>query len=528
MFGGAVCQAQNFNESVEVTNDLVVDLSGSTRKTIDMEVPDSVSRFDLNFDYSVFAKPYQGAYEFTPYNVLFRPVTALEKRPQLYLSAGAGYAFTPELTAVWSPRTKKGKFYLDIYQDFDGYLGKYNGNGSYYSGYDLNELFGVHGRSFLKYLDLDFNAFYNGIWARDFALSGMGYQSFGGQLTLGSGDREVKALAWAVNADYHLGIESDAPASFTENAVKVSGFFAPVFVRNIDPAWNLKIDYKAGGVFFGGDVNDSAGYLSLEPKVEYAKDKVHARAGFKFWFCEGVGVIPDVEVSYLMFKKSLNLYAGVTGDTFINSYYDYKTANHHFSSQYFTSETAGAYVSQAREIVNAHIGVRGCVSSYLEYGAKAGYAIRANSPLYGLVDADSNQALLVLGKYGYWYVNPSVTWKSRSVEVNADALFRDVKLKGDYDVFTPESFRAHLDVTCNSMNRMFAGISLDYVGPRTSQVYASRPGYFDLGLHAEARLTSEITLWLRGGNLLNQKVEDVPFTGRRLPCATLGIRMILR
>ena len=51
---GAGLSAQTFNETVEVTNDLLVDMSGSERKTVEMEIPDSLSEFRLNFDYSVF------------------------------------------------------------------------------------------------------------------------------------------------------------------------------------------------------------------------------------------------------------------------------------------------------------------------------------------------------------------------------------------------------------------------------------------------------------------------------------------
>ena len=69
----AVSFGQNFNPTVEVTNTYQGNASEVHKPLLGMNVPDSLLRFDLDFDYEVFEKPYQGAYSFKPYMLNMRP-----------------------------------------------------------------------------------------------------------------------------------------------------------------------------------------------------------------------------------------------------------------------------------------------------------------------------------------------------------------------------------------------------------------------------------------------------------------------
>lgn len=521
----AVVSAQNFNESVEVTNDLIVDLSGSQRKTVEMAVPDSISKFNLNFDYSVFAKPYKGAYEFTPYNVLFRPVSAQEKSPLFYLDAGAGFTFSPQFQAIVSPRLGK-KFYMDIYQDFDGYVGPYSGKDGKYRGYDLDEVFGVHGRAFLKPFDLSFNTFYEGIWAKDFALNGQGFHSVTAQLYLTSERAGAKYLDWNLGLDYHFARENAAVSALDENTFHFKGALSPVALKAKFPQWRAVVNYDGGFSAVRGAFSDDLLYIGFNPRAEYAGEKFSSTLGFKMGTCDGFYIFPDVEFSYKLFKSSLQLYLGVSGENTEHTYYGYKTGSHHFSGEYFRSD--GNVLSATKEWMNAYVGFRGVLSSYLEYSLKGGYAIRRNASLYSLAEASSMQAIVSKVDYNCFYLTPSLHWNSRSFEINADAFYQGVKTKDETDAFLPSAFRAYGDFTYKSMGRIFVGFSLNYMGERASGVYGSLPSYLDLGLHADCRLTPELTLWLRADNLLNQKIEDVPFTAHLWPSVTAGLRLVLR
>ena len=55
---GSQAFAQNLNPTVKVTKIYSGILNDVSKPELSMEVPDSIKRFDFNFDYSVFDSPY--------------------------------------------------------------------------------------------------------------------------------------------------------------------------------------------------------------------------------------------------------------------------------------------------------------------------------------------------------------------------------------------------------------------------------------------------------------------------------------
>ena len=85
--------AQNLNPTVEVTNTYKREASGIEKPDQLLPLPDSVSRFNYDFDYTVRSTPYRGSYEFKPYNVQLRPNARPETQSTLFAKIGAGYGF---------------------------------------------------------------------------------------------------------------------------------------------------------------------------------------------------------------------------------------------------------------------------------------------------------------------------------------------------------------------------------------------------------------------------------------------------
>ena len=109
----AAAVAQNLDPTVVVSRDYEGKLMEVHKPKIEMAVPDSVLRFDLEFDYSVSDSPYKGAYDFTPYVLDMKPSPTYRHNSRLYLNAGAGYQFHPELDLVWSPALKSEAFKMN-------------------------------------------------------------------------------------------------------------------------------------------------------------------------------------------------------------------------------------------------------------------------------------------------------------------------------------------------------------------------------------------------------------------------------
>ena len=82
----AVCEsahAQELDPTVVVNRTYEGQLVDVNKPSFNMMVPDSVTRFDLDFDYTVFEKPYRGSYEFNPYLLKMQPSSAAQKLRQM-------------------------------------------------------------------------------------------------------------------------------------------------------------------------------------------------------------------------------------------------------------------------------------------------------------------------------------------------------------------------------------------------------------------------------------------------------------
>ena len=121
----AVSFGQNINPTVEVTNIYQGNPSEVHKPQLGMAIPDSLMRFDMDFGYEVFEKPYQGAYNFKPYMLAMRPDKDAYRGRKLYLKTGAGYSLHPQLDFVFSPE-QSGPFQMSVYANHRSYFGKYN------------------------------------------------------------------------------------------------------------------------------------------------------------------------------------------------------------------------------------------------------------------------------------------------------------------------------------------------------------------------------------------------------------------
>ena len=175
LFASAVMStAQNLDPTVEVTRAYKVELADAHKPSMEMAVPDTVYKFDLDFDYSVTENPYRGSYEFNPYTMDLKPHSSRETPTVLYINAGAGYTLNPVFDIVYSP-VLDGKFSVDLYGHHKSYVGSYRAphigsfkaREGYKGGYDLKSTASADfGYDWEKTM-LDFGVSYYGIAVKD-------------------------------------------------------------------------------------------------------------------------------------------------------------------------------------------------------------------------------------------------------------------------------------------------------------------------------------------------------------------------
>lgn len=181
--------AQNLDPTVEVSREYEGKLVEVHKPAFTMAVPDSVTRFALDFDYSVFENPYKGSYEFNPYLLTLKPSVSGSGESRFYLKAGAGYQLHPTFDLVWSPKLgKQRNLNLDVYALHRSFVGNYltiapefsedgtavmtrlpkKDDGTHkWFGYDLMSKAGASARIDYEKLALDFGAGYYGLLQKD-------------------------------------------------------------------------------------------------------------------------------------------------------------------------------------------------------------------------------------------------------------------------------------------------------------------------------------------------------------------------
>ena len=560
----ALAYGQNLNPTVEVTNAYEGGASSIAKPAQQMAVPDSVTRFNLDFDYSVFEKPYQGAYEFTPYYVQLKPTPKPSTTEKFYLRAGAGFTLHPELDLVWTP-VQKEKYRMSVYATHQSYFGRYHDfalgapqdgitpvvkSGDKMKGYLADTKAGIDGvfnwDGGLASLDLGFR--------NRMANDPYHYQKMSGleaKARLRSLPSDEPHLLYDATIDYSLlggdlSSFSRVAKDFRESKFGLAGDFGPVLDADHRVLVGLNVDLAR----YMGDFAGYTGRMALTPKYQFNLDRWRFSLGaqvswliyseeFNLWtkdFQHKSGFIyPDVHIDFHAVDDRLVLQTSATGGDRFN------TLSGQFFSHPFSYD--GLY-GHSVERIRAMIGARGNIASRFRYDLQAGYARWSHAPVEGMVwgyrlaPMEIGPILLpalVEKSFNLLFAELDYGWKSESVTVDGSLAWHHAPGFG-YGAFAPAAFTGFIRPAYNWGERFKGGLDVSWSTGRNAQfdhldpadggvlITTSRvPGWVDLGLFAEYRFTHRFGFWAKGGNLLNQAVQRTPLVAEAGMYFTGGI-----
>ena len=566
---GIAASAQDLNPTVEVSRRYEGSLMEVHKPVMGMALPDSVDKFNFDFDYSVFENPFRSSYEFSPamLNINLAPDAGGGRK--LYFKAGAGYSLHPALDLVWTP-VAKGGFSMSVYASHRSYFGRYRslspsvsgdgmlgitGDGGSFSGHDALSSAGISGSYDWKRGGLYFDAGYYGTALKDTLLS-RNYDGvdikFGVFSKDNTGDRFI--------------YKADVAYRYAEDKVRLSGDAGKVWLGEHD----FSFDAAFGNAFkechslfvemgfdmasYPGHFGSFAGTASLTPKYAYVKNRWRIGAGVRFALLfrdnapgtpvpmnthGGQVVYPDVDISFEAIRRHMDIYLEVGGGPDINRYSSLLGSNRHIVPVY--NPSGMPLVDSSEERLSATVGLRGNIASRFRYDLKAGYANLANSPLEMVYAENSGTGEALyragLGYSSYQKFFAGLDWAWVSQDVEADGYFAytatDVKSRSDY-LFAPAAFSGYARILYNWNGRIRAGVDCGFSSRRTGGIHASDPalqqsgrlvvpGYADLGAYLEFAMTRKFSLWCRGGNLLNSTIQRVPLYAESGIYFTAGI-----
>lgn len=574
----AVSFGQNFNPTVEVTNTYQGNASEVHKPLLGMNVPDSLLRFDLDFDYEVFEKPYQGAYSFKPYMLNMRPAKDAWRGRQLYLKAGAGYTLHPRFEFVFSPE-QSGPFQMSVYASHKSYFGNYHEikpelqdglyrmkkSGGKFGGYDALTSAGFDGRYNWDRTILSFGIGYYGLAAKDSVMS-RSYNAFDFNARVRSNNDSESYFLYDIGLRGRVANDGLDYKSFSfpdgvtvdkqnENWVLLDGLVGPV----VNNSRSILVGFEAESASYSRFYDGNIGRVALIPSYRFKSGRWNLNLGVKLEFMfrndadtlsfgkmgggKGQIVYPDAHISFAV-GGNVALYADATGGSRLNTYSSQISENHHLNPSFLVApvyELITPLVDNTVEKVNARIGVRGSAASSFQFDVNGGVGLYGNALMEsGLFTAGGDLVpALAYSDYNLIYANALVGLRTGRVKIDADFRYRGVSFP-DNDAlnlgFTLPKYSGGVRASYDISSRLYAGINVEAASWRDGKCasVASEdildvrvPGYVDLGVNCGYKFNRKWTLWLESGNLLCQTIQRTPFYAEKGPWFTAGISLNL-
>ena len=550
---GLAAAAQTFNPTVVVTNDYEGKTMEAHKKDLPMSVPDSLNRFDLSFDYSIFDHPYRGAYEFVPYAMDIRPEEAPESKKLLYINLGAGYTLHPELDIVFSPRLKKN-FQFGIYDNLRGFWGPYTGNalindaetggvnlvrGKSFTGYDFRNQAGVD----LMYSNARTSMFAKGDFRTITASDDTESRLFNAA-RVNAGISSSTSSRW----DYNAGLgftygwdqihNKDQYFLMSELDVNVNGGAHYELFNGLRAGAEIGFNYVsttdllntgAGEVYaipqFLWHFNRANLKLGLKMAYLFSFDQTNAaadREAYRNYTYPSGYLFPDLEFSYRIVEKNLEAFVKATGGNDLGPYSSLLESNHFFKPTYYM--LFGPIMDNSVEKFNGSAGFR-FGSTFFQADVAAGYATYANGRMESIYIVDPVSLTKVLNGFSYVdydqkYVQANLKWNSARLNVELSGKFRDTRLLTDdtaVGVILPSKISAAGALTYNLNHRLYAGVTAEYSSDRNGYYISGTHGdelakiqipyYVDLGFNGRFDFSDSFSVWGRVSNLLNHNVQ---------------------
>ncbi|MCR5351257.1 MAG: hypothetical protein K6E35_02015 [Bacteroidales bacterium] len=536
---GAPLAAQNINQSVQVTNDFVTRFADFQKLGPGLQVPDTLYRFDYDFDYSVFETPYKGSYEFSPYRIEVTPEARLYDGRKLYLRAGAGYTLHPSLELAWQ-MLQQENFAIGFFAEAGGYAGNYRRRGveGTFSGHDLSARAGVGGQYLTPGARLSYHFGYEGIFAGEGGENPAFRSAFNSGVVLGriqSRERPENHLFYDIDLSYRYSGESSLPQSAVsdlgENNLRLAlsagprlkgkyGFLLDAVFESESLRTTVPYDLSGNRVYgemFGGTT--VALLASVRPHLDFLLGPVRLDAGARLDYTAAeetrFTLNPDVVARLALLDLDLELFAGISGGQAVQSHYAIKQINH------FARRSA-AMASVSREKVRIYGGLQGHIGSRFQYELEGGYASLAAMPLaslYGVGLADYKEA----------YGKGRFSWKGERLELDGALAYAYRRFYGISAGYAPPAFTADVRGRYNWEQRAWLGAFVEAASGRMSLAGddAWMAAYANVGLTGEWRLDYRWTVWAEAGNLLGMAIERVPGFIEKGPYATVGLSLNL-
>lgn len=564
--------AQKIDPQVVVTRDYTTSIEAAAGKAqYQISDPEGVKNFDIDFDYSVFETKYLGSYDFSPYLIEVSPETPRTTENTLFVRAGAGFTFRPELEFVWSPvlfSEKPDSVYssryfkrlrLNLYGSHNSYVGRYHdfanrtlndirvarfekNKDDFGRGSDLNTKLGASicydGTNAGFVLAADYTNLGSDISIYDFSRQ---HNVFDVSLALRAHPSEKKHFHYAVTGGYRT--SSDNVYGLRERNILDTDYKAAVCMGEIfDMSNSILVDLAFDGSTYRStsdtDIHQSSYKIALTPHYKFQNGPLDLDLGLDLsnvWASAGsfyeVGkhflISPDITARIVLKEKKCLLVAKVDGDNSLGNYAGL-VSQYHFLAADKIRNTRVPYAIKA--------GLSGNLFKVLDYNVYAQYKRTRDGILTSIVnDATLGREVTSLCYGDYWstgfHADAAMNFKAVKIYSDVDFLVSDFMKDSDVSgAFLPARWKSYSSVDFTVSRRITIGADLEFRSSMVAQTGFSEgpaayviPHYENLGIRGEWKTARNLSVWVRGRNLLCQSIQYVPLYSEKGMSFTAGI-----
>lgn len=553
--------------TVEVSRPYDINTDGIRKPTLPTAVDDSLHRFDVHFDYSIFNRPYGDLYDFTPYETIQLSTVGANRTPFVYARLGSQYAFgdkglMPAGEIYLQSKPKNGfcsglygrhnSFFGDLGRGFDAFpiLGtsrmENTVGGDLTYDWATGELMVDVQYSFDRYNYTAKDPGWPTVapWPENyFPTADHRNNILTAAFNLNSAQKEENTVYYDVTLSYRntqkaLSSSSLAAAFDTarvsEHFLNVSGYVGASF-----DVHRIYIDMNIEYADYGGVHDFNIGVVEFSPIYQFHRKRLDARLGVKFGSRYGMAgdivepgldltprsiIFPDFDLRYTLVDKMLWAHAVVTG-------------GHDLNPISRMIDDCPLVLPDSRmgfghRPLDATLSLEGVVAGRLGFNLEGIYKIYRNKMIF-LPVSDGTALPQLTAAYrdvNQYSVQAEVFWRSQELTLGGRLRYASYRNQADKSVVTEmpvwtgnASFRYNFreriiaQVECNFRSKtsgeMINQIQYDPSSPHVmyeAPILYEVPPIVDLDLHLNYLINKNLSVFVKAGNLLNQRNQYMP------------------
>ncbi len=508
--------AQSIDPIVEVSSQYKVDMGEIHKPSIDLSVNDSLQRFDINFDYSIYDRPYQNLYVFAPYS--YTQIKHPQELGNNILFANIGYqSVASPIGHIAVQAITKKSFAAGVYGNFDGYYK--------YGDVEVDDItpnffrqryktdFGANMKYAWRSGEVDFDANYR-IFDDKFVYTSNHSDKLSFTATLNSANVDEKSVDYGFVANfYHLNANHTNYSKIGESMFSVKGDVGTTFDIH-----RVFVDVNVQMASYSDYRSHEAWILEFAPIYEYNKGRLFGRFGAKFGsrFASKVknnesgvdhkdnltNIFPVVDAKYTLINNHLWVHAIATG------------SNHMNSLESMITQCPIVKLSSPMEFghtpIDAQLSLESTIGGVFAINIDGGYSINRNTMVIG---TSATELVPIASYFDYEHLRAGA---DMLLKIDHFSIGGNVSLNKYIDWFEETQLNilpkliAHASAAWDLRERLFVSVKCDY-----SSESDFLPQMVNLGTEISLVLNRHFEVFVKGDNLLNQDLYYAPlYCGR--------------